>query len=44
MVEIPNVDIRADGGPYVMRTSEMSEIILINIVNKGKIRKEYTLL
>jgi len=39
IVEIPGVDIQADGGPHVKRTSEIGEIKLLDIVNKGKRRK-----
>lgn len=39
IVEIPNVDIQADGGPHVRNTKEIGEIILLKIQNKGKKRK-----
>lgn len=39
IVEIPGVDIQADGGPHVKRTSEIGEIEIIGIVNKGRRRK-----
>lgn len=39
IVEIPGVDIQADGGPHVRNTSEIGEIVLLKIVNKGKKRK-----
>jgi len=39
IVEIPGVDIQADGGPHVRRTSEIGKIEIIDIVNKGKNKK-----
>jgi len=36
IVEIPRVDIQADGGPHVKNTNEISEIRLLKIENKGK--------
>lgn len=36
MVEIPGVDLQADGGPHVKNTSEIGEIRLLKIENKGK--------
>jgi len=39
IVEIPGVDIQADGGPHVRNTSEIGRIEIIDIVNKGKKRK-----
>lgn len=39
IVEIPNVDIQADGGPHVRKTSEIGEIVLLDVVNKGKNKK-----
>jgi misacylated tRNA(Ala) deacylase len=39
IVEIPDVDIQADGGPHVKNTREIGEIELIKIENKGKDRK-----
>ncbi len=39
IVEIPGVDIQADGGPHVRRTGEVGRIEIIDIVNKGKKRK-----
>jgi len=39
IVEIPGVDIQADGGPHVKRTGEIGEIKLLDVVNKGKKRK-----
>jgi misacylated tRNA(Ala) deacylase len=39
IVEIPGVDIQADGGPHVRNTSEIGEIKLVKIANKGRKRK-----
>lgn len=39
IVEIEGVDIQADGGPHVKNTSEIGEIKLIKVENKGKGRK-----
>lgn len=39
IVEIPEVDIQADGGPHVRNTKEIGEIILLKIENKGKNKK-----
>ena len=39
IVEIPGVDIQADGGPHVRNTSEVGEIKLLKIENKGRRRK-----
>jgi misacylated tRNA(Ala) deacylase len=39
IVEIPGVDIQADGGPHVKNTNEISEIVFIKAENKGKNRK-----
>ena len=36
IVEIPGVDIQADGGPHVKNTKEIGEIHLAKIENKGK--------
>ncbi|MFB0500874.1 MAG: alanyl-tRNA editing protein AlaX, partial [Candidatus Bathyarchaeia archaeon] len=36
MVEIPRIDIQADGGPHVKNTKEIGEILLVKIENKGK--------
>ena len=36
IVEIPGVDIQADGGTHVRNTSEIGKIILIKLENKGK--------
>jgi len=39
IVEIPGVDIQADGGPHVKNTSEIGVIKMIRAENKGKKRK-----
>jgi misacylated tRNA(Ala) deacylase len=36
IVEIPGIDIQADGGPHVKNTKEIGKILLIKIENKGK--------
>jgi len=36
IVEIPGIDLQADGGPHVKNTSEIGEIRLQKIENKGK--------
>ena len=39
IVEIPGVDIQADGGPHVKKTSEIGEIVFLKAENKGKNKK-----
>ncbi len=39
IVEIPGIDIQADGGPHVRNTSEVGEIKLLKVQNKGRRRK-----
>ncbi len=39
IVEIEGIDIQADGGPHVKNISEIGEIILLKIENKGRNRK-----
>jgi misacylated tRNA(Ala) deacylase len=39
IVEIPGVDIQADGGPHVRNTLEIGEIVLLKVENRGKRRK-----
>lgn len=39
IVEIPSVDIQADGGPHVRNIREIGEIVFIKAENKGKKRK-----
>ncbi|TRM92517.1 alanyl-tRNA editing protein AlaX, partial [Sulfolobus sp. B1] len=36
IVEIPGIDIQADGGPHVKNTREIGEIVLLKVENKGK--------
>jgi misacylated tRNA(Ala) deacylase len=36
IVEIPGIDIQADGGPHVKNTSEIGVIRLLRVENKGK--------
>jgi len=36
IVEIPGIDLQADGGPHVKNTNEIGEITLARIENKGK--------
>ncbi|MEM4822346.1 MAG: hypothetical protein QXD97_01740 [Acidilobaceae archaeon] len=45
MVEIPGIDIQADGGPHVKNTCEIGRIILLRVENRGKRKKRiyYTL-
>ncbi len=39
IVEIPGVDIQADGGPHVKRTGEIGKIVFLKKENKGKGKK-----
>ncbi len=39
IVEIPGVDIQADGGPHVRNTREIGRIVLLKVANKGRRRK-----
>lgn len=39
IVEIPGVDIQADGGPHVRNTREIGEVKLLKVENKGKGKK-----
>lgn len=39
IVEIPGVDLQADGGPHVRNTSEIGTVKLLKIENRGKKRK-----
>jgi misacylated tRNA(Ala) deacylase len=39
IVEIPGIDLQADGGPHVNNTSEIGEISLVRIENKGKTQR-----
>jgi len=36
IVEIPGIDLQADGGPHVKNTNEIGEIHLLKIENKGR--------
>jgi misacylated tRNA(Ala) deacylase len=38
-VEIPGVDIQADGGPHVRNTREIGEIRLLKVENRGRNKK-----
>lgn len=39
IVEIPGVDIQADGGPHVKNTIEIGKFVLLKTENRGKKRK-----
>jgi len=39
IVEIPGIDVQADGGPHVGNTREIGEISLVKIENKGKMQR-----
>ncbi len=39
IVEIPGIDIQADGGPHVRNTSEIGEIVFLKAENRGRKRK-----
>jgi misacylated tRNA(Ala) deacylase len=39
IVEIPDIDVQADGGPHVNNTREIGEISLVKIENKGKTQR-----
>src|SRR3990170_1263961 len=39
IVEIPGIDLQADGGPHVNNTGEVGEISLVRIENKGKTQR-----
>jgi misacylated tRNA(Ala) deacylase len=39
IVEIPGVDIQADGGPHVRNTREIGEIRLLKVENRGRNKK-----
>ncbi len=36
IVEIPGVDIQADGGPHVARTGEVGRLVFLKLQNKGR--------
>ncbi len=39
IVEIPGIDIQADGGPHVKNTIEVGEIVMLKAENRGRNRK-----
>ncbi len=39
IVEIVGIDIQADGGPHVRNVSEVGEVVLVSVENKGRKRK-----
>jgi misacylated tRNA(Ala) deacylase len=39
IVEIPGIDMQADGGPHVNNTREIDDILLLKIENKGKTQR-----
>ena len=39
IVEIPGVDVQADGGPHVANTREVEEIVMQRIENRGRNKK-----
>lgn len=39
IVEIPGIDLQADGGPHVNNTGEIGQISLLKVENKGKIQR-----
>jgi misacylated tRNA(Ala) deacylase len=39
IVEIPGIDVQADGGPHVKNTREIGEICLLKVENKGKTQR-----
>jgi misacylated tRNA(Ala) deacylase len=39
IVEIPDIDVQADGGPHVNNIREIGEIKLLKIENKGKTQR-----
>ncbi|MEM1620276.1 MAG: alanyl-tRNA editing protein [Fervidicoccaceae archaeon] len=45
LVEIPGIDVQADGGPHVRNTCEVGEIVLLKTESRGRRRKRvyYTL-
>jgi Ser-tRNA(Ala) deacylase AlaX len=36
IVEIPGVDIQADGGPHVSNTKEVGRLVFLKLENKGR--------
>lgn len=39
IVEIPGVDIQADGGPHVRNTAEIGEVRILRVENRGRTKK-----
>jgi misacylated tRNA(Ala) deacylase len=39
IVEIPGIDMQADGGPHVNNTREIGEITLVRVENRGKMQR-----
>jgi misacylated tRNA(Ala) deacylase len=39
IVEIPGIDVQADGGPHVRNTIEIGEIAMVKAENRGRNRK-----
>ena len=39
IVEIPGIDVQADGGPHVNNTREIGEVSLVKVENKGKTQR-----
>jgi misacylated tRNA(Ala) deacylase len=39
IVEIPGIDLQADGGPHVNNTREIGEVSLLKVENKGKTQR-----
>jgi len=39
IVEIPGIDIQADGGPHVNNIGEIGEIVLLKVENKGRTKR-----
>jgi misacylated tRNA(Ala) deacylase len=38
-VEIPGVDVQADGGPHVRNTAEIGQVKILKVENRGKNKK-----
>lgn len=43
IVEIPGVDIQADGGPHVKNTVEIGTIKILKIENRGGVKRDFTI-
>jgi len=39
IVEVPGIDLQADGGPHVNNTREIGEITMLRVENKGKTQR-----